>query len=234
MIELIIGRESGVEKPRLAVFLNGQVMYCGAPGSVPKSVSRKHCKVVVGDDTTITIEDITDNNFLYINGVDCKRKKNINIKDSIELGPARYVLDLEAILKSVSSKQVFRIKHLQKIQEDYLKEKMDLQVKQGKMNAASMLPGIVSTLSMLLMIVWQSVLPRLILGAIAVGGMIFFFLFRARTAESNPKKIKDMEDKYRNNYVCPNPSCRRFLGTTPYRELLQNNTCPYCKSRFIE
>lgn len=235
MIELVVGRESGVEKPRLAVYQNDKISsYYGAPGSVPRGVSRRHCKIIVGDDSLMTIEDITDNNFMYVNGVDCKRKKNVSVTDTVELGPTRYSLDLESILKAVLSKQSYRIKHLQKVQEDYYNEKMNMQVKQGKMNAASMLPGIISTVSMLLMVVWQSTLPRIILGTIAAGGMIFFFVFRARTAESNPKKLKELEDNYRNNYVCPNPACHRFLGATPYKELLQNKSCPYCKSRFTE
>ena len=67
MIELIIGRESGVENPRLAVTQNGQTQYFGAPGSVPKDVSRKHCHIQVGADSKMVVEDLTDNNFIYIN-----------------------------------------------------------------------------------------------------------------------------------------------------------------------
>ena len=232
MIELLIGREAGVERPRLAATQNGQTLYFGNPGSVPKGVSRKHCKITVGDDSTITIEDITENNFMYVNGVDCKKKKNISTSDTIELGPTRYKLELETILKTVSAKQVFSIQHLEAIQKEYQKAKMDMQVKQGKINAASMLPGIISTFSMLLMLVWQSTLPRLILGTIAAGGMVFFLILRSRTAESNPKKVKELEDNYREHYVCPNPACQHFLGTTPYKELIKNRTCPYCKAKF--
>lgn len=234
MIELIIGRESGTEVPRLAVYFNGHTSFYGTPGSVPKSVSRKHCKVVVNDDSSILIEDITDNNFMYINGADCKKKNNVNTNDSIELGSSRYPLDLDTILKSFSSKQTYSIKHLKQIQEDYLGTKMEIQVKQGKINAASMLPGIISMFSMLLMVVWQNTLPRIILGTIAVSGMVFFMVFRSRTAESNPKKMKEMEEKYRDTYICPNPACHHFLGQTPYKEVLKNRTCPYCKAKFTE
>ena len=234
MIELIIGRESGVEKPRLAVYNNGQTTFLGTPGSVPKGVSRKHCKVIVNDDSSMLIEDITDNNFMFINGVDCKRKKNVSVNDTIELGPTRFPLDLNAILKTFSSKQVFNIRHLKKIQDDYQREKLEMQVKQGKMNAASMLPGIISMFSMLLMVVWQSTLPRIILGTLAVGGMIFFMILRSRTAESNPKKMREMEENYRDTFICPNPACHHFLGQTPYKELIKNKACPYCKAKFTE
>ena len=171
---------------------------------------------------------------MYINGADCKKKKNVSASDTIELGPTRYPLDLETILKTYSSKQIYSIKHLQKIQDDYTSKKMAMQVKQGKINAASMLPGILSMFSMLLMVVWQSTLPRIILGTIAVGGMIFFMVFRSRSAESNPKKMKEMEDDYRDSYICPNPACHHFLGQTPYKEILKNKSCPYCKAKFTE
>lgn len=234
MLELIIGRESGTETPRLAVYYNSQTFFYGVPGSVPKGVSRRHCKVIVADDSSIIIEDITDNNFMYINGVDYKKKKYISTNDSIELGASRYPLDLDTILKSFSSKQTYSIKHLKQIQEDYLGTKMEIQVKQGKINAASMLPGIISMFSMLLMVVWDNTALRIMLGIIAVGGMVFFMVFRSRTAESNPKKMKEMEDNYRDTYVCPNPACHHFLGQTPYKEVLKNRTCPFCKARFTE
>lgn len=234
MIELIIGREAGAEKPRLAVYQNGQPAFFGTPGSVPKGVSRKHVRVTIDEESRMVVEDITDDNFMYINGVDCKRKKGVSINDTIELGPTRYKLDLDAILKGLSGKQVYSIGHLKEIYENYQKEKMDMQIWMGKMNAASMVPGIISTISMLVMLVWQSTLPRIILGTVAVGGMVFFFVFRARTAESNPKKMKEMEERYRETYVCPNPMCKHFLGTISYKEILKNRSCPYCRTKFKE
>ena len=234
MTELIIGREKGVEKPRLAICHDGQTLFYGTPGSVPKNVSREHCRITLGEDSKMLVEDITDNNFMYINGVDCKRRKNVSINDVIELGPSKYRLDLDAILKSIFTKQAYSIGHLKEVYDKFQKDKMDMQVKQGKMNAASMLPGIVSTLSMLLMLVWQSTLPRIILGTIAAGGLIFFFVYRARTAASNPKKVKELDEQFREEYVCPNPMCGHFLGATPYKELMKNKGCPYCRAKFKE
>ena len=237
MTELIIGREKGVEKPRLAIFHDGQTLFYGTPGSVPKNVSREHCRITVGEDSKMIVEDITDNNFMYINGVDCKRRKDVSINDVIELGPSKYRLDLDAILKSISTRQVYSIGHLKGVYDKYQKEKMDMQVKQGKMGAASMLPMIVSSLSVLLMLVLQNKLPgviRAILLTIAIAGMIFFFIYRSRTAESNPKKVKELDEQFREKYVCPNPMCGHFLGATPYKELLKNKGCPYCRAKFKE
>lgn len=234
MMELQIGRESGTESPRLAIVYDGKTNYYGQPGSVPKSVSRKHCLVTVGEDMSIFIEDVTSDNFMYINGIDCKEKNHIKFADTVELGPDRYRLDLESIVKAFSSKQEWHIGHLEEIFDEYQAEKTKMQVKQGKMNAASMLPGMISMVSMLLMIVWDSTTPRLILGTVAVVGMLFFFIYRNRSATSNPQKIKQLEDDFREHYVCPNPFCGHFLGTTPYKELLKNKACPYCKGKFVK
>ena len=234
MIELIIGRESGTDSPRLAIVKDGATSFYGQSGSVPKSVSRHHCRITMGDDSSLSIEDVTTNNFMFINGSDCKKRSNINLEDVIELGPDHYRLNLEEIMKIFSSKQSWHIGHLQKVYEQYQADKTEWQVKQGKMNAASMLPGIISSISMLLMVVWESVLPRIILGTIAAVGMIYFFVFRSKSAKDNPVKIKQLDDLFREQYICPNPTCNHFLGAIPYKELLKNKTCPFCKAKFIE
>ena len=233
MIELIIGRESGAEKPRLAIYQDGaQPVFMGMPGSVPKDVSRKHCKVSVGDDAKMLIEDITDNNFMYVNGVECKRKKDVLSTDTIELGPSKYHLDMEAVLKTLSSKQSFNISHLQTVFDNYQKEKMDQQVKQGKLNALSALPGVLSMTSIGLAVFIPN--ARIIMIVIAGIFALFFAYIRYKNATEVPLKTKMMDDKFRESYVCPNPMCNHFLGMTPYKELIKNRSCPYCKSKFTE
>lgn len=232
MMELTIGRESGVENPRLAIEQNGKTFYWGKPGSVPKSVSRKHCHVSVEDDARMLIEDITENNFLYVNGVDCKRKGDVGITDTVELGPDRYRLDLEGILKAISSQQTYDISHLKEIYESYQKEKYDLQVSQGKLNALSALPGILSMTSIGLAVFIEN--ARIVMIVVAALFALAFALIRYRNASKVPKKNKELEEIFRDHYVCPNPSCGHFLGAIPYKELLKNKACPYCKSKFTE
>ena len=178
MIELIIGRESGVEKPRLAVTLHGQVHFFGTPGSVPKDVSRRHCRIQVGEDSRMTVEDLTDNNFIYINGADCKRMVDVPLTDTIELGPSKYRLDMDGIMKALSTRQSFSI--------------------------------------------------------LAAVFALSFAVIRYRNATVVPLKTRRLEEDFREKYICPNPLCHHFLGATPYKELLKNRNCPYCKSKFTE
>lgn len=232
MIELIIGRESGVENPRLAVTQNGQTLFFGTPGSVPKDVSRKHCLIQIGDDSKMIVEDLTDNNFIYINGADCKRKGSVSLSDTIELGPSKYRLDMDAIIKTLSSKQSFSIKHLESIYEGYQKDKFDMQVKQGKLNALSALPGVLSMTSIGLAVFIEN--ARIIMIIIAAIFALVFALIRYRNASKIPIRTRRMEESFREKYVCPNPACGHFLGGVPYKELLKNRVCPYCKTKFTE
>ena len=50
MKEINIGREAGVpyEQARLAVHSEGKTTFLGSPGSVPRKVSRNHCKITIG------------------------------------------------------------------------------------------------------------------------------------------------------------------------------------------
>lgn len=232
MIELIIGRESGVDNPRLAIFQGEQTSFFGNPGSVPKTVSRRHCKISVDDNGTISLEDITENNFTLVNGVDTKIKKEIGIQDIIELGPSRYILDLDSILKVILSKQSFSIKHLEGVYDNYQQEKLQMQVKQGKMNAISALPGILSMTSIGIAVFLPS--ARVIMIAFAAIFALVFALIRYKNASKAPLKTRSIEESFREKYVCPNPACNRFLGTIPYKELLKNRACPYCKAKFFE
>ena len=234
MLDFVLGRESGVETPRLAIKLdnNEKLIFWGKPGSVPKSVSRKHCHVIVDDDARVTIEDITSNNFIYVNGLDCKRKENVSFSDVIELGPERYRLELEDIVKALSSQQSFSISALQEVYDSYQKERLDIQVKQGKLGAISALPGVLSMISIGVAVFYQE--ARIYMMAIAALFALVFVIIRYRNAKKIPRKNKELEDTFREKYVCPNPVCGRFLGFVPYKELLKNKTCPYCKSTFTE
>ncbi len=231
-MDLIIGRENGVDNPRLSIEYNGKTFYWGKPGSVPKSVSRKHCRVEIDNDAKVSVEDITTNNFIYVNGQDCKKKGGIALTDTIELGPDKYRVDLDGIVKALSAQQSYSIAPLQEIYDSYQKEKYDIQVSQGKLNALSALPGILSMVSIGIAFFVEK--ARLIMIIIAAVFAAVFAIIRFRNASKIPMRTKKLDESFREKYVCPNPACGHFLGLTPYKELLKNRSCPYCKSKFTE
>lgn len=235
MTELIIGRESGVERPRLAIQHEGNTIFMGKPGSVPKTVSRQHCRISIDNDFIISIEDLTVNNFMFINGTDCKRRRNVGLSDVIELGADRYRLPLEEVVKYFTTQRSYHIGQLKQVQNDYQIAREKMQIRQGRLNTLSTLPGVLSmgsgSLALFMGPETGSKLRQPLLIA-AVLFMIMFGVIRWISAASTPKKNKQLEKDYRLHYRCPNPACDRFLGQTPYEELLKNKTCPYCKARF--
>lgn len=232
MIEFTVGRESGVENPRLAVTFEGKTVYFGNPGSVPKEVSRHHCKITIDENNKVTIEDLTEDNFFFVNGIDCKRKGNVDLTDTIELGPTKYKLDLETIFAAFSSKQSYDISHLEEVYDNFEKDKFKYQVKQGRFAALSSIPIALSMLSGLIAFVYEDPLVKKILVGVAFSLLVLFAVVRFVNADKNPRLLKQREDAFREKYVCPNPACRHFLGATPYKELVKNKNCPYCKAKF--
>jgi len=234
MIEIIIGREAGVEKPRLALTTGDKTSYCGNPGSVPCSVSRKHCRLVIYEDSTLSVSDLTDNNFMYVNGSDCKSRGHITVNDTVELGPEHYRLELSTIVKAFSAQQTYHIAPLKNVYDNYNKVKLDNQIRQGKLNALSALPGVLSMSSMILAICLNNEGIRVVMIVLAAVFAVGVVIIRMKNSSNNPLKMKQLEDDYHDSYVCPNPSCRHFLGAMQYKDLLKNGACPYCKAKYVE
>lgn len=231
MTELIIGRESGAERPRLAIQHEGRVIYSTKNGVVPKNVSRKHCRILIGEDFNISIEDLTENNFMFVNGVECKRRGHIQIDDKIELGPDHFSVNLEEILKYITAERSYHIGHLEAVYDDYQRIKKERQKQQGKLNAISSIPGVISMASIALMAAFPNLRTPMIV--VAVFFAIAFAVIRWGMAVSSPEKAQQLENDFRDKYRCPNPTCNHFLGQTPYKDLLFHKTCPYCKAKFI-
>ena len=239
MMELVIGREAGTDKPRLAVTLDGKTVCLGTPGAVPKSVSRRHCKIIVGDDSLMTVENLTVStesegvqNIVYIDGKEYVRRGGVPLDAPIELGPDHYRLDVRALLKEVAAGQAYPIGHLEKVYQDYQQEKLDLQIRQGKLNAISALPGVLSMTSIGLAVFIPN--ARVVMIVIAAVFALVFAFIRYKNVSKVPLKTREIEDRFREKYICPNPVCNHFLGAVPYKELLKNHHCPYCKCKFSE
>ena len=239
-MDLIIGRESSSTTPRLCIKQGDKVFYLGAPGSVPKTVSRSHCRLQIEDNGRITISNVSDQNSLFVNGLEYKTKA-ITKDDLVELGAEHYQLDVQAIfamIKKGPAKPVnanepptYHIAHLRTVWENYSKEKMDIQVSQGKFNAASTIPGVLSMVSIALSFVFTDAV-RIVFISIAAILAIAFAIVRLNNAGKIPMKQKALDDRFQDDYVCPH--CKHFLGNQSYKLILKNGSCPWCKSKFTE
>lgn len=237
-MEIIIGRESGKELPRLSVLADGNKFFIGEPGSVPKSVSRSHCRLVKDNEGKISITLISEANQLFINGVGYKSRM-ISEDDFIELGSDRYHLDLKYVLDAAANGPrpavkggqdvIVDISGLKKVWNEYETEKLNIQKKNGHINAISAIPGVLSMLSIGLAAFIPESRPIFI--GVAALTAIACAVMRWKGADSTPVKMKEIQNRFEDSYTCPN--CGHFLNAKSYKLLLKDGSCPYCKARFI-
>ncbi|MBO4315926.1 MAG: FHA domain-containing protein, partial [Prevotella sp.] len=88
----------------------------GDTGSVPKTVSRQHCKMTVLDDGSYMLQNLKMENDTFVNGMSIQTKK-VTQQDVIELGSSHYKLRWDYV-QAVLSKTV-NVSHLEKIWTDY-------------------------------------------------------------------------------------------------------------------
>ena len=219
-MEIIIGRESTSPLSiggRLHILTsNKKDYYLGLEGSVPKSVSRQHCKIIIKTDGSMELINLKPTNITYINGIEAIRK-TISKSDRIELGGGHFVLDLNSVLDTVKTE---------------IPQSYDIQVKQSKSAAVQSVTGLLSMASIACGFVPG--VPDIIRGVlygIAIILAVVFFIYRMRHAGENVLQLKELDDQFHKDYVCPNPDCGRFLGVTPYDDLKkQTKSCPVCKA----
>ena len=241
-MELTIGRESSTAQSiggRLHIVSSSRrSYYIGVEGSVPKTVSRQHCTIVVADDGgTMTIINLKPANLTFVNGIQIV-SKTVTAGDEIELGSGRYRLDLKAVLDTVAGEMVrtHDISHLRPVWERYQKERTDIQIRQNKSSAIQSITGVLSMASILCgFIPGIPVAPRVILYVTAFILVVAFFVYRLRHAGEYVLQMNELEERFHREYVCPNPDCRRFLGNIPYDDLVrQSKSCYVCRCQYID
>lgn len=235
-MELIIGREAGAS--RLRISINNQDRFWGNANSVPKSVSRQHCKVVTDDKGGYIITNLKPENVTYVNGVQIE-SKHISGKDRIELGADRYFMDIAAIIKGLGASipKSFSIRHLQEVWDEFHDTKLQIQIKEKKSAAIRSVTGVFSMSAIFCgFIPGIADLPalRVILYSAGLLLAIYFFVITYRSSSTLPKFLDDLDKKFHKDYVCPNPECHHFMGYQQYDDLKKMTSCPYCKSKFTE
>lgn len=235
-MDIVIGRESGAAEPRLCLKTGNTTKFIGAAGSVPRSVSRSHCVISIDGNNKLTINNVSDQNALYVNGMEYK-SKSILETDLVELGPEKYRLDIASVIKALrspaptgsSATKSYNISSLRRIWNDYTQAKLDIQIRERKIGVLSVIPGLVSMISIAL-----AFIPgvRGIFFTIAIIGSILFIVIRFKYAANVPRMQKELEDKFQDTYICPH--CSHFFGNQSYKLILRNGGCPWCKSKFTE
>ena len=237
-MELIIGRESGNSRLQISSD-NGNVKYLGNIGSVPKTVSRQHCKLVYQDTSDLLIVNLKPENKTLVNGV-AVMQKHITLNDRVELGKDNYLLDLSAIVNASSSQpisthnsqqpsQTYSLAHLETVWDNYNKAKLNTQIKQAKENAFSSVSGLFSMAAIIAGFIPD--IPnvvRILIYIVAFSLAGYFLYSRVRKASYYPKYFQKLDEDFHKEYVCPNPTCHRFLGYQPFDDLRKTKKCFSC------
>lgn len=237
-MEIIIGREEGAR--RLHCIADGREFNIGPAGSVPTSVSRKHCKITVNG-SNMSIENLKVENITYVDGnqIFCKA---ISETSKVQLGNEKYSIPIQEILRlatggnvQVPPKQeapVFSLKPLKGVWDEYDRRKLEIQEAAAKAANMSRLQGILSMCGMCIgFIPGIDQTIRIIIIVAALGVAVYFFL-QGMSNDSVQKKIRDLDEEYANKYKCPNPACGKPFGGVPYRQIEFNKQCFACGCKY--
>lgn len=234
-MDIIIGRNA--QNGTLNFTMGQKTTSYGAPNSVPRSVSRRHCRIEVLPNGTYTIENLKMENDTFVNGSPIF-KKTVTTSDTIELGGERYKLSWEVIQKIITSAipappKTADIRPLRYVWERYERDTNAIASSMAKKNAIRGGTGAISMIGMAVAFVPGLENVRIIMIVIAVFIIILMAIISLIDAQNAPKKRKALQQRLRNEYVCPN--CKKFFMNMDY-DLLhrQYDNCPYCKAKFIK
>ena len=240
MIEAIIGREHGTN--RLVMTLAGKVVPLSPSGIVPNTVSSKHCQLKV-DGNQWTLVNIKAALYTYVDGIQIESKR-IQPDCQVELGTDHFAVDMQRVRKAIEEVMPpsFSILPLKQVWSDYHRTQIEMQLLEKKKATNRMLTGVLSPISMLLFLlpmVLKTEIPpivdvlRLILAALMALMALHFFIQSRRGLKNDIiLRMDRLNADFRSKYRCPNPQCKRFLGTQPYDILEEMHQCPYCRCQF--
>lgn len=233
-MEIIIGRKP--ETNQLKITIGKQAKVCGTENSVPNSVSRTHFSLTSIEGGGFTLKNLNPANETFVNGVSVESKV-VTQNDKIELGASHYVFDWGFIAEV--SPVLIDIRPLRKIWDDYHREKMKIQVQQGRFNAIKSLSGLLSMGAMAAMFFESNkggasdgISMRMVLYGIGALFTLVVLIISFVNASKIPEKQDAIDHRFRQRYICPNPKCRHFMGSQPYDVLAQGNSCPYCRAQY--
>lgn len=244
-VEAIIGKEEG--QHRLLVKIGSKAFVVGTPNCVPNTVSRAHCNLTVdfADDAArkavkVRIQNIKSQNVTYVDGQEVEAKV-IGENSHVQLGYDRYTIDLPQIIAGMKKflpaappppPAEYSIGYLENIWNQYHERKLQLQKKQHSLGLWARLPMFFTMGSGVLTAFVPAEFKPYMMVLAVLSFLIMAYGFIQQKNFVFSEEMDKLEGWFQDNYVCPNPKCKHFMGNIPYKILRQNKGCAYCKCLF--
>ena len=226
-MEIIIGRDQNTRQ--LSIVKDGNSRLYGQPNSVPMDVSRHHISLQPTGNGKWLVKNLNEQNVTFVNGI-AVESKTISESDKIELGNSHYLLSWSAL--SEPKVETVDIRPLKKIWKEYDEQKFDSQIAERKFNAARSATGIITMIAIACSIIIGHGPVYIILYALAIGISVVFTYQAYQKSTDIPKQQREQTKRFQQRYICP--KCGHFMGFTDYDILIQNDSCPYCRRKFLK
>ena len=224
-MDIIIGRNPTTRQ--LNIIKNGKTTIFSTAGSVPMDVSRQHISLQPIGSGKWQLKNLNERNVTYVNGI-AVESKIVCESDKVELGQSKYLLQWSAL--SEPKVETIDIRPLKRIWEEYDEQRMEHQIAERKFNAARSATGIITMLAIACGILLGHGPAYLIVYAIAIGISLVFTIIAYQKSSEVPRRQREMNKEFQKRYICP--KCGHFMGFQDYEVLVQNDGCPYCKTRY--
>ena len=224
-MEIIIGRNQ--QTRQLNIIKDGKEKVFGQVGSVPMDVSRHHVSLQPAGAGKWQIKNLNERNVTFVNGIAIE-SKTISESDKVELGNSHYLFSWDAL--SEPKVETLDISPLKKIWTEYDEQRLEFQIAERKFNTAKSSTGIITMVAIACSLILGHGPVYLILYALAIGISVVFTYQAYQKSSDVPRKQREMNKDFQKRYVCP--KCGHFMGFTDYDILIQNDACPYCKTKF--
>ena len=238
-MEIIIGREEGVR--RLHCIVGGREFNIGQAGTVPLSVSRRHCKISVNGNN-ISIENLKVQNVTFVDGNQIFSKV-ITPASRVQLGEEKYLMPLQQVLQlaggssgygSAAIKEVptFSLTPMKAVWKEYEDRRMEIQDNAAKSANNQRLQGIISMLGMCVgFIPGIDQTIRIIFIITALSFAVYFFII-GRNGATVQRQLQELDNEFAKKYKCPNPACGKPFGPIPYRNIEYTKQCLACGCKY--
>lgn len=206
-----------------------------------KSVSRRHARLTQISPTRWRIEDIGSTYGTSVNGLPI-------VSTEVELDTPIMLADFSTSVRQLlglgskpvspasdSRPEVISVQHLEAIYDDYQEALKHIQKQKARSQLMRMLPtslGIPLVIGVLGMVNIEPVYKGVaMVGLLGLSGMLTFRMFPQFSQHVDEQF--ELNQQFQIDYVCP--KCKNFFGAAkPYRALINQGKCPYCKSVFKE